>query len=456
MPSFATVFDTVEWFISIDVFYFHSDSFPLTVVEGVDVWGQKNCKNTRLVQVSGCKILKFTDAYSGAMPTPQYVDFREKTIFVLGILSFGIIPFILVGNAFVIISLIKFKFRFRNVTNLFIGSLSVADCLVAVLSLPLYVAFYFQGEELVTIKYLCLCKYSSVVCSMSASITNLVAIAVDRYIAIIYPLKYPSTMTRKRALVIIGFLWVYNLCLFVFPFVVNNYEAGTNECDLFNVLPRLYYMSCTFGAVFLCLALALVMYIRIFVVTQRHRKRLKIYNESRKSTVNRKLKTEVKSAKTMAVTLFLFFIFWIPFMAVGPLTYLNLEKNLIYSIKSIAIFIANCNSGINPIIYCWMRKDFNAAFKAIIRCSNRRKRNDIQTDPLSSFPKNKEIRKRNSNNESIWKENESETSSRTPCNMSSEDSCNETYNGGEIFFVSGTEVPAATEWSEVLNIHVAR
>lgn len=141
----------------------------------------------------------------------NYTELRNQTNFVLGILSSTLIPIVLVGNLLVIISLVKFKFRFRNVTNLFIGSLSSADCLVAVLTLPMYVAFYFDGERLARNKFLCLSKYSSVVCSMSASLTSLVAIAVDRYIAIIHPLKYTVLMTRKRAFWIIFFLWLYNV-----------------------------------------------------------------------------------------------------------------------------------------------------------------------------------------------------------------------------------------------------
>ncbi|XP_061173215.1 octopamine receptor Oamb-like [Saccostrea echinata] len=311
------------------------------------------------------------------MSSSDYLDLREKTIFYLGVLSTAIIPFILTGNLLVLISLVKFKFRFRNVTNLFIGSLSVADCLLAVLTLPVYVAFYFDGDRLATIKYLCICKYSSVVCSMSASLTSLVAIAVDRYIAIIHPLKYPSVMTRKKAFIVIFSLWIYNLTLFVFPFFVNNYTKETKECDFFKVLPKAYSMSSTFGAIFLCLASTLFMYIRIFIVAQKHRKRLDKYRKTIKSNLDRKFEKDAKSAKTMALILFLFFLFWIPFMVAGPLKYLNLEKNLIESIKSMAVFIAMCNSGVNPVVYCWMRKDFRASFTAIIKCYNRTQSEEI-------------------------------------------------------------------------------
>lgn len=63
-------------------------------------------------------------------------------------------------------------------------------------------------------------------------------------------------------------------------------------------------------------------------------------------------------------------------MVTGPLKYLNLDKNLSEAIKSITLFIAMSNSGVNPILYCWMRKDFKAAFKAIILCYSRAQSED--------------------------------------------------------------------------------
>lgn len=320
-----------------------------------------------------------------------YINLRAQTDFVLAILSFTMVPVVLIGNLLVIISLIKFKFRFRNVTNLFIGSLSVADCLLGVLTLPIYASFYLDGERLASMKFLCLCKFSSCVCSMSASLTSLVAIAVDRYIAIIHPLKYPMIMTRRRAFAIIFFLWVYNSFLFAFPFMVNNYRSDSKECDFFQVLPQAYSLSSTFGAIFICLAATLYMYIRIFRVAQKHKKRVNKYKKTLKSSSDKKFERETKSAKTMAIILFLFYAFWIPFMVTGPLKYLNLDKNLSEAIKSITLFIAMSNSGVNPILYCWMRKDFKAAFKAIILCYSRAQ--SEETFREASVGSNGEMRK---------------------------------------------------------------
>lgn len=97
---------------------------------------------------------------------------------------------VLIGNLFVIILLIKFKFCFWNVINLFIGFLLVVDCFFGVLILLIYVLFYLDGERLVFMKFLCLCKFFFCVCFMSVLLISLVVIVVDCYIVIIYFLKY--------------------------------------------------------------------------------------------------------------------------------------------------------------------------------------------------------------------------------------------------------------------------
>ena len=288
--------------------------------------------------------------------------------FVMGILTICLIPGILFGNFLVLISLRRFRFRFRTTTNLFIGSLSSADCMLATVTLPLYAAFYFKGEELSKYKYLCLIKYSSVICSMGASLLSLVAIAFDRYIAIIHPLRYPMVMTRRKAWIIIVANWIYHFGVLVTPVGWNNYDETTHECVFFTVLPLAFSISTAWVYIFLNLAICLFLYIRIFFVAKKHRKKIAERRAQHDRKAQKQFEKDTRSAKTMALVLFLFFAFWVPFLLTGPLRYSNLEENITELIKNVTLFVAMFNSLMNPIIYCWMRDDFRLAFKTILTC----------------------------------------------------------------------------------------
>lgn len=135
----------------------------------------------------------------------DYENLNKNLDVIFGVISLVITPLVIGGNALVIISLFKFR-RLRTTTNMFIGSLALSDFLLGLLTLPMYALFYLN-TGMNKWKYLCLFKYSSVILSMSSSLINLVVIAVDRYIAILHPLKYQILMTKQRA------KKNYNMCL---------------------------------------------------------------------------------------------------------------------------------------------------------------------------------------------------------------------------------------------------
>jgi hypothetical protein len=48
-----------------------------------------------------------------------------------------------------------------------------------------------------------------------ASVATLLAIAVDRYLYIVKPLKYPLIVTKRRVCLAISVIWLTTCCLFI-------------------------------------------------------------------------------------------------------------------------------------------------------------------------------------------------------------------------------------------------
>lgn len=95
---------------------------------------------------------------------------------------------ILGGNTLTILAL-RFSRRLRSViSNMFVLSLAVSDMLVG-FTLPFHLAFYMT-TTLGHIELWCLLRFFLIILACCVSIWNLTAIAVDRYIAIMYPLHY--------------------------------------------------------------------------------------------------------------------------------------------------------------------------------------------------------------------------------------------------------------------------
>ncbi|XP_076366953.1 dopamine D2-like receptor [Tachypleus tridentatus] len=123
-----------------------------------------------------------------------------------------LLPFLaVVGNILVILSVYKERIL-RTATNYFIVSLAFADLLVSAVVMPfaVYVLVNVDWELSET-----LCDFYiavDVTCS-TASIFNLVAICIDRFIAVTHPIKYSKHKNSKRVALTIAIVWIVSAAI---------------------------------------------------------------------------------------------------------------------------------------------------------------------------------------------------------------------------------------------------
>uniref|UniRef100_G1RAR7 D(4) dopamine receptor n=1 Tax=Nomascus leucogenys TaxID=61853 RepID=G1RAR7_NOMLE len=114
---------------------------------------------------------------------------------------------VLAGNSLVCLSVATER-ALQTPTNSFIVSLAAADLLLALLVLPLFVYSEVQGGAWLLSPRLCDALMAMDVMLCTASIFNLCAISVDRFVAVAVPLRYNRQGGSRRQLLLIGATWL--------------------------------------------------------------------------------------------------------------------------------------------------------------------------------------------------------------------------------------------------------
>ncbi|KAL2725085.1 octopamine receptor Oamb-like isoform X1 [Vespula squamosa] len=103
---------------------------------------------------------------------------------------------VVLGNVLVILA-VYYTSKLRNVTNMFIVSLAVADLLVGLAVLP-FSATWEVFKVWIFGDLWCSVWLAVDVWMCTASILNLCAISLDRYLAVTRPVSYPQAKNKKR------------------------------------------------------------------------------------------------------------------------------------------------------------------------------------------------------------------------------------------------------------------
>lgn len=292
------------------------------------------------------------------------------------------------GNTLVCWS-VSVNSNLQSITNFFVVSLAVADIAVGLLAIPfaITISFGFCANF-----YGCLFIACFVLILTQSSIFSLLAIAVDRYIAINNPLRYNSLVTGQRAKAFITLCWVLSVMIGLTPLMGWNKGSnssstetstklpicpeGKTHCLFEGVVTMNYMIYFNFlGCVMLPLVAMLGIYIHIFCAARRQLRLMsvkvahtpapgeKTFSGSCRST----LQKEVHAAKSLAIIVGLFAICWLPLHIINSVNHLceNCERPGIW-VMNIAIILSHANSVVNPFIYAYRIREFRQTFRKIL------------------------------------------------------------------------------------------
>ncbi|XP_064625457.1 trissin receptor-like [Lineus longissimus] len=133
-----------------------------------------------------------------------------------------------VGNAAVIYVILRSR-RMRSITNFFLANLAFADFCVGIFCVLPTLKKYL---DTIWVLGRVMCKLNYFIQQMAyvASVTILTVIAIERYVAIIYPMKSKQLTTKRRLICIIVHIWIIAISYNVIQLVVFD-TSGMIEMD---------------------------------------------------------------------------------------------------------------------------------------------------------------------------------------------------------------------------------
>lgn len=142
---------------------------------------------------------------------------------VMGVIIIGAI----FGNLLVIVSVMRHR-KLRVITNYFVVSLAFADMLVAIVAMTFNASVQLTGHWVFGY-FMCDVWNSFDVYFSTASILHLCCISVDRYYAIVKPLKYPINMTKKVVAIMLLNTWISPAVISFVPIFCGWYTTEAHQ-----------------------------------------------------------------------------------------------------------------------------------------------------------------------------------------------------------------------------------
>ncbi|XP_037090841.1 adenosine receptor A2b-like [Pollicipes pollicipes] len=275
------------------------------------------------------------------------------------------------GNSLVCLVFLTDR-RLRKHTNYYILSLALSDMLVGILGVPVAV---LASAGLPKALQACLFSISVLLILCTTSILNLLAVSVDRFWAILYPMQYARIMTGQLVTGIIIGCWVLGAVVGLLP--VMGWNAGPYPFCIFtrvmdyNYLVFLYFATIVFPGLLMA-----IFYIRIYIVVVKQVRSMSFFahlsenarqNSCYSACVGSQVaRKEVKAAKNLSIIVLFFMVCWFPLYTINCINAFCPSCAVPLQLTNFTIILSHANSALNPLLYAYNLKDFRRALYSLV------------------------------------------------------------------------------------------
>lgn len=274
------------------------------------------------------------------------------------------------GNTLVIHIVLRYS-KIESVTNIYILNLAIADELF-MLGLP-FMAVQNTFHMWPFGSFMCRLVMTVDSINQFTSIFCLTVMSIDRYLAVVHPIRSSKWRRPQVAKVVNGTVWVLSF-LVVLPVVIfANIPKTGDMCNIAWPQPANIWQAAfiiyTSTVGFFCPLLIICLCYLIIVY--------KIRSSGKKvhATSTKRRKSERKVTRMVVIIVAMFVFCWLPFYALNIINLLVSLPSEYKGLYSFVVVLGYANSCANPIVYGFLSDNFKRGFRKTLCCSTRKVEN---------------------------------------------------------------------------------
>ncbi|XP_055763181.1 somatostatin receptor type 5 [Salvelinus fontinalis] len=298
---------------------------------------------------------------SSSNVSSQSVPFQGSSTLMTAVISLSVFVVGLIGNTLAIYVVLRYA-KMKTVTNIYILNLAVADELY-ILGLP-----FLTTQNVLSYwpfgSFLCRVLMTADSMSQFTSIFCLTVMSIDRYLAVVHPIRSTKWRRPRVAKVVSAAVWALSLVVVLPVVVFSGVQDTFNSCnislpepqDVWSTVFILYTATLGFFGPLLVICLC---YLLIVV---------KVKSSGVRAGFTKRRRSERKVTRMVVIIVVVFVLCWLPFFIINIINLIIIipESSATAGVYFFSVILSYVNSCANPLLYGFLSDNFRQSFRKVL------------------------------------------------------------------------------------------
>nr|XP_023666471.1 somatostatin receptor type 5-like isoform X1 [Paramormyrops kingsleyae] len=291
----------------------------------------------------------------------NYTSFQGESNIVVSMISLTVFVVGLLGNMLAIYVVLRYA-KMKTVTNLYILNLSVADELY-ILGLP-----FLTTQNVLSYwpfgSFLCRVVMTTDSINQFTGIFSLTVMSIDRYLAVVHPIRSANWRRPQIAKVINGLVWLLSIFVVLPVIIYADVQEDFNTCNISWPEPHNLWSTAfiLYTAILGFLGPLLVISFCYLLII------IKVRSVGARAGLTSRRRSERKVTRMVVIMVLVFLLCWMPFYVTNMVNLVIIlpGNSFTAGLYFFTVILTYVNSCANPVLYGFLSDNFKQSFLKVL------------------------------------------------------------------------------------------